>query len=174
MPTSVPLGASQQPISTFGHSMFYMQIVLCPNSSYYYNYTLDLCILCISVISNCDQCLDGINCTVCASSYILNPVNNQCVVCPILNCINCVSYTKCQLCDYNNNYSLSATVNNTNNCIYCDSNNNMFIDYTNTTYYPCIKCLLPVSQCSLCYNLSVCLTCNNSNNYFMNNITGLC
>lgn len=57
MLTSAPLGG-QQPITTFGHSLFYMSTIICPNSSYYYNVTAYLCILCSQNIPNCDTCLN--------------------------------------------------------------------------------------------------------------------
>jgi len=107
MPASAPLGAGQQPISNFGYSLFYLQFVTCPNSTYYYDYTLNLCVLCESVISNCATCLNSSYCKLCDSPYLIDPTF-LCSPCPITNCNTCINYTNCLQCNYASNYALTA------------------------------------------------------------------
>jgi hypothetical protein len=91
-----------------------------PNN-YIVNVYDDQCYLCLSVITNCQICQTYSQCQNCLSPYVLNATDvtntGQCIVCPLIGCLQCINITNCLQCDSNNSYGI--TINQI--CEFCNA-----------------------------------------------------
>lgn len=147
----------------------------------YLNVANQTCILCSSVIANCNQCYYAGQCITCAAGYTLTtPTQCDTITCPsITNCLACLNNTACAICDYNSSYYVDSS----GNCSLCDNSLNFFInmtspskqcvncsqvscgalcaigDYLDVPTQTCINCSLAIANCTQCYFAAHCLSC---------------